>query len=265
LIGLEILQGRKFQDWHNSNLNVLKSTIDQIDDMHKILAMTMVYGVSFDYVNGYAINTSGGVIYKGNSYVIPVQKIRAPKDGQYVYLKNIETGEIAVSANSTQFNLARFHNGAFDYSVRSSLFNMDTTELIASSEGSIRFDRSKGVFAVYHSGDWLYEKRTPIVYTSTGSFSIDAEYDVEFNCAAIYPCSFFALLRYSAESETAVGSILKIEGVTKDSDTSVITDGSTIKLECDSVPTQFSRYKITINPASEISVDSIICGFVVGG
>jgi len=258
------MQGRQFQDWHNTNLDMLKSTLDQIDEMHRILAATMIYGVSFDYVNGYVINTPGGVIYKGNSFVIPVQKVVAPKDGQYLYLKNIETGEIAVSASSTSINLARYQNGKFDYGVRSSVFKMDTTDLIDASEGSVRFDTAKGVFAVYHEGEWLYEHRTSIIYTSNQSFDVDESYDVIFSSTALYPCSMFALLRYSADVETLVATTLKVGGVTKDTASTAASTGSLVSLQSENIPTQLTEYKLTITPAAEISVDSIVCGFIVG-
>ena len=264
MIPLKIIQGRQFQDWHNTNLDMLKSTLDQIDEMHRILAATMIYGVSFDYVNGYVVNTPGGVIYKGNSFVIPVQKILAPKDGQYLYLKNIETGEIAVSSGSTSIDLARYQNGKFDYAVRSSIFKMDTTDLVEASEGSVRFDTSKGVFAVYHNGEWLYEHRTSIIYTSSKSFDVDESYDVVFTSTALYPCSMFALLRYSAEAETAVITTLKVGGVTKDTATTAVSTGSVVSLESKDIPTQSAEYKLTISPTATISVDSIICGFTVG-
>ena len=161
-----------FSKWYNSSIEKLKSFNEEIESLSDILSARMVFGCSFTITGNFVENTEGTVIYRGKTYRIPEQRLRKPKNGEYIYISDVMAGTLALSTTKRDVAMARFVGGSFDYSVRD--YRFSASGISDPSEGMMVFDQSKKCFAVYHSGSWLYERRSSLIFSCNYSGLYDA-------------------------------------------------------------------------------------------
>lgn len=152
-----------FSSWYNSCVDKLKSFNEEIQYLSDSLSSRMVFGCSLWIEGNFTLNTEGTIIYRGKTYRIQEQRLRKPKNGEYIYVSDIMAGTLDISSTRRDIAIARYVHGKFDYTVRDYNFTVGDTDNPV--EGMMMFDQSKKCFAVYHSDQWHYERRSALVFS----------------------------------------------------------------------------------------------------
>ncbi len=161
-LGIKIRSG-DYSSWYNSSVEKLESFLEDIVYLSDQIASRMVFGCSFSVSGNFVTNTEGTLIYRGRTYRIPTQTLAKPKNGEYIYISDYMVGTLAISSTKRDIAVARYSGGQFDYSVRDYRFSTTTTE--EPVEGMMIFDQEKSCFAAYHSDEWLYERRSSLIFS----------------------------------------------------------------------------------------------------